>query len=88
MKRDEDLARKILTNLTDQHEEFSSFNLKLPGYDPNLVKFYITLMIEAKYIFSNGSSNDHAGNQDFYPFKIRITWKGWDYLEGKKTDED
>lgn len=87
MKRDEALAKQILANLTDHHEEFSSFNLNLPGYDPILVKFYITLMIEEKFIFSSGSGVDTAGNPGFYPFKIRITWKGWDYLEGKKIED-
>lgn len=88
MKRDEVLARKILSILESHPNEFSSFNLNIPGYDPSLVKFHITLMIGAKYILPGDPVDDFEHHSETYPLKISITWKGCDYLEGKNTDDE
>ena len=81
MKRDKDLARLILTTLENNDQLLCIFNLNLKGYSKQQVKDHITILIDAGLIATQDLVDDSHDHTEFYPFKIRLTWKGYDYFE-------
>ena len=85
MKRDKELARLILTTLEIHDQLFYIFNLNLKGYSKQQVKDHITILIDAGLIATQDLVDSSHEHSDVYPFKIRLTWKGHDYLEGQSA---
>ena len=82
MKRDIDLARKILLELEDTPYELGGFDLELEGYSPNQIAYHIMLLNEAGLIEALNMSS-HSGPK-WIP--KRLTWAGHEFIEASRDE--
>lgn len=84
MKRDMDLARKILLAI-EAHPEPCSWNgpLDFPNYPEKEISYHVKLLKEAGLIEANISI---AGGETFICFVNSLTWEGHEFLEASRDD--
>ncbi|HLO32744.1 MAG TPA: DUF2513 domain-containing protein [Anaerolineales bacterium] len=81
MKRDMDLARKILLMVEQQPTYRQKITLDIPGYSSEEISYHVLLLAEANLIETEISSRQSA---EYKP--KRLTWEGHEFLDAVKQD--
>ena len=79
MKRNMDLVREILLEIEKQYVSTAIYNLKIDGYDTEIVAYHCKILHEAGLI--SDYKAQYASNE-IYSFGVgSLTWDGNDYLD-------
>ncbi len=79
MKRDMDLVREILLKIEEEYTSKAIFNLKIDGYDAEIIAYHCEILYEANLISSYKAQYYSGG---IYSFSVgSLTWNGNDYLD-------
>ena len=82
MKRDMDLARRILFEIEKQSFDESETALKFDGFTDEEVSYHIMLLDEAGLI----TAHDLSGGSDLFWIPKRLTWQGYEFLDAARDD--
>ena len=83
MKRDMDLIRKLLFAIEENPREFM-----VDGYDSDIIKYHVLLLMEADYI--DGRISNTLGHSSVAPqnvFVNRLTWNGHEFIDNIRQEE-
>jgi hypothetical protein len=83
MKRDMDLARKILFEIESQPSADNLIDLKFDGYSDEEIPYHVMLLDEANLIEADEVAE--LGAQSHW-FPIRLTWQGHEFLDAARDD--
>lgn len=84
MKRDMDLARKILLKIEEEYVSTAIINLCIEGYDMEAVAYHCKILHEAGLVSDYGAQ---YGSDEIYVFGVgALTWEGNDYLDKIRDD--
>jgi len=79
MRRDMDLIRKVLLAIEDQYIDAPIYNLKVEGYDLELIAYHCKILCEAELI------SDYK--RLFADFGVgSLTWAGHEFLDNIRDD--
>jgi hypothetical protein len=82
MKRDMDLARRVLLELESAPFDGRDVKIDLEGVAHNTLQYHLLLLSEAGLIEAiDASSND---GPEYFP--IRLTWSGHEFLDAARND--
>lgn len=84
MKRDLELARKVLLEVEKQTYTGELLDIVVDGYTPEEVAYHILLLSDGEYLVA-----DYIGGVDAVPLWLpsRLTWKGFDALDLIRDDK-
>ena len=84
MKRDFELIRKILAEVSDAPAGCPAYTLRFPGeYDDKVVFEHVALLIDAGLI----EGNIHRAMSGIHDVRItRLTWDGQEFLDAAAED--
>lgn len=83
MKRDMDLASKIIFEIEKNKDPFSSEKIAIDNYNGNYISYHIKLLYEASLI--DAIDDSISGNFSWHAFNL--TWQGHEFLDAAR-DED
>lgn len=84
MKRDMDLARKILLKIEEEYVSTAILNLCIEGYDMATVAYHCKILHEAGLV---SNYKPYYGDDRLYAFGVgALTWEGNDYLDKIRDD--
>jgi len=82
MKRDMDLARKILLEVEKNSDAYAPVELSIAGYSEDDVAYHVALLVEAGLLinfFNNGKISPIA-------MATHMTWAGHDFLDACRDE--
>lgn len=82
MKRDMDLARKILIALEEREVVHPFLRLEVQGFASALVSHHVWLLNQAGLIEANNAST--ADGDEWFP--VCLTWEGHEFLDAARND--
>lgn len=82
MKRDMDLARKILLAVEEKGGTRGGLDLDIPGHAKDEVSYHVQLLAEAGLLEAQDLSTMHG----FEVRPKRLTWNGHEFLEAARND--
>ncbi|WP_369920365.1 DUF2513 domain-containing protein [Marinomonas polaris] len=83
MKRDMDLARKILLAVEEKDEHVIPFVPDIDGYDKNQINYHIQLLGQAGLVDTKSHSNLSGGTK----WMVKsLTFAGHDFLDNARND--
>lgn len=83
MKRDMDLARKILFAVETDNTDLGGWvKIDIPGYDKQAISYHVMLLDEAGLI--EGQNVSTFGELEWVV--ERLTWQGHDFLDAARSD--
>ena len=86
MKRDMDLARKILFAIENCNDPLGPQNsLEVDGYPDNVVAYHIKILAQAGLIEAQDVSE--MGTDGFQWWAGSLTWEGHEFLEAARDDK-
>lgn len=87
MKRDMDLARKILFSIeASEVDPRAGIDLDISGYDKKAVFYHIMLLNEAGLIEADDFSVLGMGEAGYEWRANRLTWAGHEFLDAARSD--
>ena len=84
MKRDMDLVRQILLDLSETDESLEASVFVTKKWDENLVGYNMVIMAEAGLI--NITRSGTLGNPYYYVCADSLTWEGNEFLSAVKNE--
>ena len=85
MKRDMDLVRAILTALEEHPHGFAPWDLRIEGYDEDVVGFHCYLMDQAGLITGSDVTSGSSSGPEMKP--SALTWEGYEFLGNTQNPE-
>jgi hypothetical protein len=85
MKRDMDIARKILFRIESIDESYGDVELDIDGTSSEVVDYHVLLLWEAGYL--KGKTIQKGSMTDPIVIPFRLTWGGHDFLDDSRDDE-
>ena len=82
MKRDMDLARKILLALEAQPIEALGDPIEIEGHDDDEVSYHIKLLDDARLL----EGRDDCADETFSWCALSLTWEGHEFLDVARQD--
>lgn len=82
MKRDMNLARRILLEVEKWPPEGGGGQIDVQGYDQQTISYHIMLLSEAGLL----KGRDASGVGDICWFVDRLTWEGHEFVEAARDD--
>ena len=83
MKRDMDLARKILEQVEEKHDDQTQIALDLPDYPEKLVHYHIMLLNKAGLLEAADCSGSESGT---FWIPVNLTWNGHEFLDAIRNE--
>lgn len=84
MKRDMDLARKILFAIEESEGECGPDDIKIEGYSDQIVYYHIKILAEAGLIEAEDIST--MGENGFQWWAKSLTWQGHEFLDAARDN--
>ena len=86
MKRDMDLARKIMLELEESPDAIgrTPLRLDLEGHTKEEIGYHVMLLQEAGLL--EAMSQHHSGPDGFNWFPKRLTWDGHEFLDASREE--
>lgn len=84
MKRDMDLARKILFAIEESEGECGPDDITIEGYSDQIVYYHIKILAEAGLIEAEDISK--MGEDGFRWWAKSLTWQGHEFLEAARDN--
>ena len=82
MKRDMDLARKILEQIEDKSEGVGGVEIDLPEYTSENISYQIMLLHQAGLL----KAHDCTSSGGFHWMASSLTWQGHEFLDAIRND--
>ena len=82
MKRDMDLARKILEQVEEKSKGVGVVNLDIPNYPPDEVSYNVMLLAQAGLL----KANDCTSSMGLLWIPRTLTWTGHEFLDAIRND--
>ena len=84
MKRDMDLVRKILLEMSEHVHGHAPDYLAIGGYTEEQVAYHCFILDEAGLIKASNTTSDDSLSPEAIP--LRLTWSGHEFIENAKND--
>jgi len=84
MKRDMDLVREILIQISDSKSGFAPDKFDIKGYTWDQIGYHCLIMAEAGLIEATNSTSQSSTSPEAVP--TRLTWHGHEFIENAKNE--